>query len=71
MRIVVDKPTVKAGRVTLRAVNQSRSLVHEVIVARDDGAKPLPMDAKQERVTRAACGDWEKSRTSRRGRRAH
>ena len=50
MRIVVDKPTVKAGRVTLHAVNQSKSLVHEVIIARVDGSKPLPMDAGQVRV---------------------
>ena len=32
------------------AVNQSKNLVHEVIVARDDGANELPMDDKHTRV---------------------
>jgi uncharacterized cupredoxin-like copper-binding protein len=50
MRIVADRQTIKPGRVTLHAVNESKSLVHEVIIARDDGAKELPMDAKHDRV---------------------
>ncbi len=50
MRIVADQQTIKPGRVTLHAVNQSKNLVHEVIIARDDGAKELPMDAKMDRV---------------------
>ena len=50
MRITVDRQTIKPGRVTLHALNQSKSLVHEMIVARDDGAKELPMDAKKDRV---------------------
>lgn len=50
MRIVLDQTTIKAGRVTLHAENQSKNLVHEVIIARDDGAKELPMDAKHDRV---------------------
>jgi len=50
MRIVATPQTVKPGRVTLHAVNESKSQVHEVIVTRDDGTKPLPMDAKTDRV---------------------
>lgn len=47
MLIVLDRTTLKPGRVTLQAENQSKALVHEVIVVRDDGAKDLPFDAKQ------------------------
>jgi uncharacterized cupredoxin-like copper-binding protein len=50
MRIVLDQGTIKPGLVALHAVNQSKNLVHEVIVARDDGANELPMDAKHTRV---------------------
>ena len=50
MRIVLDQGTIKPGRVALHAVNQSKNLVHEVIVARDDGANELPMDDKHTRV---------------------
>jgi len=50
MRIVLDHSTLHPGRVTLHAVNQSKSLVHEVVIARDDGGKALPFDAKRDRV---------------------
>ena len=50
MRIVADQQTIKSGRVTLYAENQSKNLVHEVIIGRDDGAKELPLDAKHARV---------------------
>ena len=40
----------KPGRVTFQAENQSKTLVHEVIVVRDDGAKDLPFDAKKSLV---------------------
>jgi len=50
MRIVLDQETIKPGRVTLHAENQSKNLVHEVIIGHDDGAKELPMDAKHDRV---------------------
>ena len=50
MRLVVDKDALKPGRVTIQAENQSKTLVHEVIVVRDSGAKELPFDAKQNRV---------------------
>ena len=49
MRISLDRETVKAGRVTLQAVNASKSLVHEALVVAYT-AKPLPIDAKQGRV---------------------
>jgi len=50
MRIVLDQETIKPGRVIFQAENQSKNLVHEVIIGRDDGAKQLPMDAKHDRV---------------------
>jgi uncharacterized cupredoxin-like copper-binding protein len=50
MRIVATPQTIKPGRVTFHAVNESKNQVHEVIVTRNDGTKPLPMDAKQDRV---------------------
>jgi uncharacterized cupredoxin-like copper-binding protein len=50
MRMVLDHSTLHAGRVTLHAVNQSKSLVHEVVIARDDGGKALPFDSKLDRV---------------------
>ena len=47
MVIKADPTTVKAGRVTLEAVNRSKNLVHEVLVipAAPDG-KELPYDSK-------------------------
>ncbi|HEX7329837.1 MAG TPA: copper resistance protein [Casimicrobiaceae bacterium] len=49
MEIVLDHRTIKAGPVTLRAINRSKTLVHEVLVLHDPGKKPLPYDsAKQE-----------------------
>jgi uncharacterized cupredoxin-like copper-binding protein len=50
MRIVIDRDTVKPGRITLLAENQSKTLVHEVLVARVAGAGELPFDAKTNRV---------------------
>jgi uncharacterized cupredoxin-like copper-binding protein len=50
MRIVLDQDSIRPGRVTFHAENQSKNLVHEVIIARDDGAKELPLDAKHGRV---------------------
>lgn len=50
MRIVLDQRTIKPGRVTLRAENKSKNLVHEVIIGRDDGLQELPMDAGHIRV---------------------
>jgi uncharacterized cupredoxin-like copper-binding protein len=50
MRIVLDHETIGPGRVTFQAENQSKSLVHEVIIARDNGTENLPFDAKHDRV---------------------
>ena len=50
MRIVLDQNPIKPGRVTFQAENQSKQLVHEVVVGRDDGSGALPMDAKRDRV---------------------
>ena len=50
MRIVIDHDTVKPGRITLLAENQSKTLVHEVLVTRVAGAGELPFDAKTDRV---------------------
>ena len=50
MQIVLDRRTVKSGRITLRAENRSKSLVHEVLVARDDGSGELPLNANRDRV---------------------
>jgi uncharacterized cupredoxin-like copper-binding protein len=50
MQIVLDRDVVKAGKVTLEAVNLSKSLVHEVLVLHDPGKKPLPYDAANAEV---------------------
>ena len=51
MVMKTDKETVKAGRVTLEAVNRSRNLVHEVLVvpALPEGNQ-LPYDTKKDAV---------------------
>ncbi len=46
MRIVLDHHTAKPGRVTLDARNESKDLVHELIVVRDLGKK-LPFNARR------------------------
>jgi uncharacterized cupredoxin-like copper-binding protein len=50
MRIILDREALKPGRTTLQAENQSKTLVHEVLIVRDDGTKKLPFDAKHDRV---------------------
>ena len=50
MQLRADHDAVKPGRVTFRADNRSKSEVHEVVVARDDGRKALPYDAKHDEV---------------------
>jgi uncharacterized cupredoxin-like copper-binding protein len=48
MRMSLDHPTVTAGRVTFRATNRSKNLIHEVIVVRIDPKKQaLPYDEKK------------------------
>ena len=51
MRVVLDLETVKAGRITLIAENQSKNLVHEVVVvAITTPGKALPYDEKAQKV---------------------
>lgn len=52
-RIVLDRKTVPAGRITFHAVNQSKDLVHELIVVRPKPgqmALTLPYDDKKAEV---------------------
>ena len=51
MVMKTDAPRVKAGRVTLQAINKSKQLVHEVLVVPAPVAgKELPYDRKNDRV---------------------
>ena len=51
MHIVADHEKVKAGRVTLTADNQSKNLVHEVVVvAVKSAAQVLPYNEKTQQV---------------------
>jgi uncharacterized cupredoxin-like copper-binding protein len=51
MRVALDRDTVPAGRVTFRAVNQSKDQVHELIVVRTKpGQVKLPYDEKKAEV---------------------
>src|ERR1700693_6566770 len=51
MRISLDHATVTAGRVTFRAMNRSKNLIHEVIVVKADPKKPeLAYDEKKTEV---------------------
>jgi uncharacterized cupredoxin-like copper-binding protein len=51
MHIALDRDSVPAGKVTFRAVNRSKDLVHELIVVRVDSTQAkLPYDAKKQRV---------------------
>jgi uncharacterized cupredoxin-like copper-binding protein len=50
MRIVLDRDVVKPGRVTLKTENLSKSLVHAVLIARDNGRSDLPYDARRDVV---------------------
>lgn len=50
MRIVLERDTVKPGRTTLLAENQSKTLVHEILVVREAAKGELPFDAKTDRV---------------------
>jgi uncharacterized cupredoxin-like copper-binding protein len=58
MKMTVTPDSVKAGRVTIRATNQSLGLVHEVIVVRPptNGTK-LPYDDKTGRVIEKRIND--------------
>ena len=50
-RIVLDRDSVPAGKVTFHAVNQSKGLVHELLVVRlKSGQTALPYDEKKGEV---------------------
>ena len=46
-RIVLDRRSVPAGKVTFHAVNQSKELVHELLVVRPEPGQALPYDEKK------------------------
>lgn len=48
MHIALDRATLKPGRITFEAVNASKTLTHEIIVAHDTGK--LPFDPQRDRV---------------------
>ena len=51
MVMKIDTPTVKAGRVTLQALNQSKEFVHEVLVVpAPPASRELPYDTKKDTV---------------------
>jgi uncharacterized cupredoxin-like copper-binding protein len=49
MKMVADHAEVHAGKVTIRATNESKALIHEVIVVADDG-NPLPYNDQAGRL---------------------
>jgi uncharacterized cupredoxin-like copper-binding protein len=48
MRIALDHAPLKPGRITFEAVNASKALTHEIVVARSNDK--LPFDQKRDRV---------------------
>jgi uncharacterized cupredoxin-like copper-binding protein len=57
MAVVVDKTKVKAGEVTFQVTNNSKDMIHEMLVAPADPAKPLPFVEKDFRVDEEAAKD--------------
>ena len=58
MAIVVDKAKVKAGEVTFDVVNDSKEMIHEMLVAPvADPSKPLLFIANDVRVDEEAAND--------------
>jgi uncharacterized cupredoxin-like copper-binding protein len=49
-RIVLDHPSAPAGKVTFHAVNQSKELVHELLVVQSTPGKALPYDQAKSEV---------------------
>ena len=58
MRIVIDHDALKPGRVTFEAENQSKTLVHEVLIARDVGAGNSRSTPRPTGSSRAAYTGW-------------
>ena len=58
MAITVNKTKVKAGDVTFKVTNDSKEMIHEMLVAPvADPAKPLPFVAADSRVDEEASKD--------------
>lgn len=57
MSVVVDRTTVKAGDVTFNVTNNSKEMIHEMLVAPANPAKPLPFVDKDLRVDEEASKD--------------
>lgn len=58
MGITVDKKQVEAGEVTFKVTNDSKEMIHEMLVAPvADTAKPLPYIASDSRVDEEASKD--------------
>jgi uncharacterized cupredoxin-like copper-binding protein len=57
MAITVDTAKVKAGEVTFVVTNNSKEMIHEMLVAPADPAKPLPFVAADSRVDEEASKD--------------
>jgi len=57
MSVVVDKAKVKSGDVTFQVINDSKEVIHEMLVAPADPAKPLPFVANEFRVDEEASKD--------------
>ena len=57
MGISLERDTVPAGEVTFKAINDSKTMVHEMVVAPvADTARPLPYIKDEERVDEDAAG---------------
>jgi uncharacterized cupredoxin-like copper-binding protein len=55
--VQADKKEVPAGKVTFEATNNSKAIVHEMIVSPvPTGNKPLPYDSKMNKVDEDAAG---------------
>lgn len=57
MFVVADKTTAKAGDVTFVVTNDSKEIIHEMLVAPADPARPLPFVDKDSRVDEEASRD--------------
>ncbi len=58
MSLKADPATVPAGEVTFEVSNDSKTVVHEMIVmAIPDATKPLPFNANENRVVEDKAGD--------------
>lgn len=58
MFLKANPATVKAGEVTFQVLNESKTVVHEMILAAvADAAKPMPFNQNENRVDEDKAGD--------------